>query len=358
MLLNLKSYILIIHPVCILNAIFIPIFGYVAGGYTSLVSYLIVMILYFVLARKECIDNEIQMKNYFGYEGKICVVTGASSGMGKATVEMLVDLGANVYALDLNPCTINGIKEFIKCDLANKNEIDEAFKKIPEHIDSFFGVAGLSGAKTDYRTTFDCNYTANMYITLNYLKNRMSKGGSIVYCTSTAGLEWKRFKKEQNKVVHAKTWEEVEEVTRKLASSAPATFAYMYSKRCLSQFACEQAVELGKSGIRVNNVMPGSTDTGMKDEFEKMAGGKEALLAETGMAHRLATSEEMAYPIVFLNSEMSSFISGVDLCVDSADACLKTLKLKKDREAISATNKFILKMASKMMKKQAYLEGK
>ena len=89
-----------------------------------------------------------------------------------------------------------------------------------------------------------------------------------------------------------------------------------------------------------------------------MAGGKEALLAETGMAHRLATSEEMAYPIVFLNSEMSSFISGVDLCVDSADACLKTLKLKKDREAISATNKFILKMASKMMKKQAYLEGK
>ena len=49
----------------ILNAIFIPIFGYVAGGYTSLVSYLIVMILYFVLARKECIDNEIQMKNYF-----------------------------------------------------------------------------------------------------------------------------------------------------------------------------------------------------------------------------------------------------------------------------------------------------
>ena len=94
------------------------------------------------------------------------------------------------------------------------------------------GVAGLSGAKTDYRTTFDCNYTANMYITLNYLKTRMSKGGAIVYCTSTAGLEWKKFKKEQNKVVHAKTWEEVQEVTKKLAASAPATFAYMYSKRC------------------------------------------------------------------------------------------------------------------------------
>lgn len=293
------------------------------------------------------------MKNYFGYEGKICVVTGASSGMGKATVEMLVDLGANVYALDLNPCTINGIKEFIKCDLANKKEIDEAFKKIPEHIDSFFGVAGLSGAKTDYRTTFDCNYTANMYITLNYLKNKMSKGGSIVYCTSTAGLEWKRFKKEQNKVVHAKTWEEVEEVTRKLASSAPATFAYMYSKRCLSQFACEQAVEFAKLGIRINNVLPASTDTGMKQEFQDMIGSEKELIAQAGLAGRLATPEEMAYPMVFLNSEMSSFISGLDMVVDYTDTCLKTLGLKKNIEAISATNPIICAIAKKMLTKSA-----
>lgn len=298
------------------------------------------------------------MKNYFNYEGKNCVVTGASSGMGKATVEMLVDLGASVYALDLNECTVPGIKEFYKCNLANKNEIDEVFTKLPEKIDSFFGVAGLSGSKTDYMTTFNCNYTANMYITLNYLKTRMKKGDAIVFVSSTAGLNWKQFKKEQDKVVHANTWEEVEKIVEPLAKIAMPTFAYMYSKRCLSQFACEQAIELGKLGIRVNNVMPGSTDTGMKDEFEKMAGGEEALLAETGTAHRLASPEEMAYPIVFLNSDMASFISGIDLCVDSADACLKTLKMKKDREAVPATNKFILKLASKMMKKQSYLEGK
>ena len=298
------------------------------------------------------------MKNYFNYEGKNCVVTGASSGMGKATVEMLVDLGASVYALDLNECTVPGIKEFYKCNLANKNEIDETFAKLPEKIDSFFGVAGLSGSKTDYMTTFNCNYTANMYITLNYLKTRMTKGDAIVFVSSTAGLNWKQFKKEQDKVVHASTWEEVEKIVEPLSKIAMPTFAYMYSKRCLSQFACEQAIELGKLGIRVNNVMPGSTDTGMKDEFEKMAGGEEALLAETGTAHRLASPEEMAYPIVFLNSDMASFISGIDLCVDSADACLKTLKMKKDREAVPATNKFILKLASKMMKKQSYLEGK
>ena len=291
------------------------------------------------------------MKDYFGYKDKVCVVTGASSGMGRATVEMLVDLGAKVYALDLNPCSVEGITKFIECNLAKKEEIDNTFEKLPEHIDSFFGVAGLSGSKTDYRTTFDCNYTANMYITLNYLKERMKKGGSIVYCTSTAGLEWKKFKKEQNKVVHAKTWEEVEERTRKIANSAPSTFAYMYSKRCLSQFACEQAVEFAKLGIRINNVLPASTDTGMKQEFQDMIGSEEALIAQTGLAGRLAKSEEMAYPMVFLNSDMASFISGLDMVVDYTDTCLKVLGLKKNLEAVSATNPIICALAKKMMSK-------
>ena len=293
------------------------------------------------------------MKDYFGYKDKVCVVTGASSGMGEATARMLVDLGAKVYAIDMNDCKVDWITEFIKCNLANKEEIDKAFKKIPEHIDAFFGVAGLSGSKTDYRTTFDCNYTANMYITLNYLKDRMSKGGAIVYCTSTAGLEWKKFKREQNKVVHCKSWEEVQEVTKKLANSSPATFAYMYSKRCLSQFACEQAVEFAKMGIRVNNVLPGSTNTGMKQEFQDMVGSEEALIAEAGLAGRLATSEEMAAPMVFLNSDMASFTSGLDMVVDYTDTCLKVLGKKKNLEAISATNPIICALAKKMMNKSA-----
>lgn len=52
--------------------------------------------------------------------------------MGKATVEMLVDLGARVYALDLNECEVNGIEKFIKCNLASKQEIDETFRQLPE----------------------------------------------------------------------------------------------------------------------------------------------------------------------------------------------------------------------------------
>ena len=95
------------------------------------------------------------MKDYFNYQGKICVVTGSSNGMGLATAKMLVDLGAEVYAVSRSATKIEGLAASILCDLSKKDEIDSAFTHLPSHIDCFFGVAGLSGSKTDYLTTFN-----------------------------------------------------------------------------------------------------------------------------------------------------------------------------------------------------------
>ena len=113
------------------------------------------------------------MKDYLNYTGKICVVTGAASGIGKATIDILNELNAEVYALDRNPIDQENVK-YISVDLNDKNSIDDAFKLIPDHIDCFFGVAGLSGAITNYYTTFTVNFIANKYITEEYLKPRMS----------------------------------------------------------------------------------------------------------------------------------------------------------------------------------------
>ena len=77
---------------------------------------------------------------------------------------------------------------------------------------------------------------------------------------------------------------------------------------------------------------------------------------ETGVAHRLASPEEMAGPIVFLASDMVSFISGIDLCVDSADRTTKVLKLKKDVTNIPMTNPLVIKMAKKAMDKQNHVK--
>ena len=58
------------------------------------------------------------MRDYWGYQGKVCVITGAASGMAQAAARMLVDLGASVYALDVNHVAVAGLQAFIKTDLS------------------------------------------------------------------------------------------------------------------------------------------------------------------------------------------------------------------------------------------------
>ena len=103
------------------------------------------------------------MKDYLGYQGKTCVVTGAASGMGKATCEMLLDLGAKVYAMDIAEITLP-VEKSIKVNLGDKASIDEAFTQLPDHIDRFFGIAGVSGVKTDFKTTVAINFVGHKYI--------------------------------------------------------------------------------------------------------------------------------------------------------------------------------------------------
>ena len=294
------------------------------------------------------------MKDYFGYNNKICVVTGAASGIGKATVDLLLELGAKVYALDIVKTPLTGVEKYIEVDLSDKNSIDKAMEQVPTHIDSFFGVAGLSGARTNYYKTFTVNYIANKYITEEYLKNRMTYGGSISYVTSTGGLYWEKYAHEYENFTKAKTWDEMIIALHKQAKeNTLGLMAYPLSKRALNYYMSELAIELGPKKIRVNALLPGSTDTGMKKEFEVEAGGKDALIAETGTALRLAKPEEMAYPLIFLNSDMASFITGLPLIVDSGTNAMVNLKLKKDRMNIPVGLKiFNLGFIQKQLAKQ------
>ena len=294
------------------------------------------------------------MKDYFGYNNKICVVTGAASGIGKATVDLLLELGAKVYALDIVKTPLTGVEKYIEVDLSDKDSIDKAMEQVPTHIDSFFGVAGLSGARTNYYKTFTVNYIANKYITEEYLKNRMTYGGSISYVTSTGGLYWEKYAHEYENFTKAKTWDEMIIALHKQAKeNTLGLMAYPLSKRALNYYMSELAIELGPKKIRVNALLPGSTDTGMKKEFEVEAGGKDALIAETGTALRLAKPEEMAYPLIFLNSDMASFITGLPLIVDSGTNAMVNLKLKKDRMNIPVGLKiFNLGFIQKQLAKQ------
>lgn len=263
------------------------------------------------------------MKDYLGYNGKVCLVTGAASGMGKATTEILVDLGAEVYALDVAEPTTPGIKKFIKVNLSEKASIDEAFAQLPNQIDRFFGIAGVSGQTTDFVTTVKINYIANKYITEEYLKERMNPGGSIVYVTSGAGLGWDKpeYIEEYKSIVDTVGWDETLNALDQLNfidNSGP--MGYIFSKRVMNYYISTIVSEFGNregdKKVRVNGVLPAATQSGQTDDFVKNAGGMDKMVESTGFSGRLAESKEIAEPLVFLNSQMASFISGVLLDVD------------------------------------------
>ena len=291
------------------------------------------------------------MKDYFGYQEKVVIVTGASSGMGKATAEMLVDLGAKVYALDWNICDVKGVEKFVQVDLSKKDSIDQAMKDLPKHIDSFFGIAGVSGMKNDFMTTVSIDFIANKYICEKYLIHSMTENGTIAFMTSTGGNGWE---KEENKkyyidAILASGWNATVEAIMKTGFQyLPGTLGYPYSKLAMNYYTAYLQKSFASKKIRVNAVLPGSTDTGMKSEFTEMAHGEEGLLLHCGYANRLAYSKEMARPIVFLNSEMATYASGVLMEVDYGNTVEERANIKPVQQVISLED--IYKIMQKLRK--------
>jgi NAD(P)-dependent dehydrogenase (short-subunit alcohol dehydrogenase family) len=277
------------------------------------------------------------MTDYFGYSGKVAVVTGAASGMGRALSEILVDLGADVYALDRVESPVEGIARSIIADLGRKDSIDEAFTQIPDSIDAFFGVAGVSGVTTSFVDTITINFVSNAYIGDAYLTDRLTEGGSLTVVTSNGGLRWEtpEVLEETAALVHETGWDAL--VAKAAALNAelggiPGPIGYIVSKRALNLWVAEQVLpfaELRK--IRVNAVLPAMTVSGMLPEFTQMKGGVDAVNADLGPGGRLAESVDMGRVLAFLGSDLASYVSGAHLSVDYGANSLQLIGLSPDR---------------------------
>ena len=256
------------------------------------------------------------MQDYLNYSGAVCVVTGAASGIGKATAEVLVDLGAEVYALDVQDCGVPGIKLYIPVDLAVKSSIDQAFLQIPERIDKFFGIAGVFGFQHDFVTAFTINFIANKYIAEEYVIPRLTEGeyGAIAFLASVGGSRWANHVDEYKDLVEADTWEDmVAAIMSKPNEGKAGPSAYSLSKRAINYYMKTRAPGLAAKGNRMNTVAPHYTDTPMLDGIiaaQKAAGRTEGFYDSKGAFERLGKPIDAAKAIVFLNSDMATYISG------------------------------------------------
>jgi len=252
---------------------------------------------------------------------KVAIVTGAASGIGRATAGLLVQEGAAVVLADLDEALgqeaaeqlaqAGGDVSFIRLDVtseANWQQLVEDIVARHGRIDILVNNAGVQQTRTIEDATLE-DFRLHMAVNLEgiflgtkqaiaIMKKNRPIGGSIVNVVSTYGL----------------VGEEM---------NAP----YCASKGAARNFTKSAALHCGKSGynIRVNAVHPGCCITPMVEQeasdvlAETGSSDREALLEEWRSEHpigRLGRPEDIAYGVLYLASDESTFVTGSDLVID------------------------------------------
>jgi 3-oxoacyl-[acyl-carrier protein] reductase len=225
---------------------------------------------------------------------RVAIVTGAASGIGRATAELLRAEGVAVASLDKTP--IDGDGSFV-VDVASEDSVNSVVAEVRRTfgaIDIVVNAAGIGtgGLIADehfvdtWRQTMDVNLNGSMYVVRACVDDLVLTGnGRIVNVASTQAL-----------------------------TAAPVAMPYTVSKHAVVGFTRSLAVELGGRGVTANCVCPGATLTGMTEAIP--AAAREKYARRHVPAGRYAQPEEIAYVIVALTDLRASYVNGAIIAVD------------------------------------------
>jgi len=242
-------------------------------------------------------------------EGKIALVTGGGSGIGRATALTFAREGAKVVVADVvvdgGEETVRLIKAaggeamFVKADMAKAAEVEAMVQKAVatygrlDCAHNNAGIEGATGRTADYREedwdrVISINLTG-VWFCLKYEIAQMLKqgGGAIVNTASDAGL-----------------------------LGVPQMPAYVASKHGVVGLTKTAALEYAKAGIRVNAVCPGVIKTPMVDRITGQRAGRAERMAAAEPVGRMGKPEEIAEAVVWLCSDAASFVTGLPMPVD------------------------------------------
>jgi NAD(P)-dependent dehydrogenase (short-subunit alcohol dehydrogenase family) len=250
-------------------------------------------------------------QDILGYNGKRCVVMGCHSGTGEALARQLVALGAEVHGADIKPSPVS-LASFTYVDLKDPESIDAGVRSIGGKADAIFNVSGLPQTFPG-EDVVTVNFVGLRRWTEGWLEG-MAEGGAIVSVSSLAGMAWLtkqpliREFMALTDFAEARAWY--------TANKERAGDPYGLSKEAINTWTQISAPELMKRGIRINCTMPAPINTPMLKDFREVAG--DAVLGAFAKAKgRFSTPEEQALPLILLNSDAASYISGVCLPVDA-----------------------------------------
>ncbi len=253
------------------------------------------------------------MRDILGYEGTRCVVVGAATGMGAACARTLVEMGAEVIAIDIAPISLP-VKQAIEVDLADPRSIDAAVRQIAGEVPKVFVCAGVPGPpRFDALATMTVNFIGVRQV-IEALLPRVPRGGAVALISSVAGVGYAKNLPKLLELCATTTFESAVDWCK---ANPEIANGYLGSKQALIVYTKLRASQLVAREIRMNALLPCPTDTPMLPRFYEQAGGQENLdrffQAPIG---RAATAAEMGDPLILLNSDAARFVSGIALEVD------------------------------------------
>lgn len=238
------------------------------------------------------------------FENKVVLITGATSGIGKACAKMFAKENAKVILVGRNIKRgreiedeinkISGNAFFIQCDVSNetqvKNMVCAAVNKYKK-VNILFNNAGIMPKSEeienisfdDWQKTLDINLTG-LFLVTKYLKQYLLKEkGVIINNASIAGLQH---------------------------YASGRSYAYSASKAAVIQFSHQIAKNYAPEGIRVNCIAPGIIDTPILGDRDRK------LYAQRVPLKRLGTPDDVAKAVLFLASDSASYLTGTVLPID------------------------------------------
>lgn len=256
------------------------------------------------------------------YVGRTVVVTGCASGIGAAVTEKLAGAGASVVGIDRNkPNTDLG--RFISTDLSNRQSISAAVSQMPGEIWGLFNCAGLSGGAADPQTVLRVNFIGLRELS-EAVERRIPSGGAIVSTTSGAGQDFEKNRDEVIGLVRTAGFDEALRWAKEHDAYVVKRGGYPVSKEALILYTLERCFELGGRGVRINCVAPGVTDTPMLKDSMKVY-GEEFFKTPPMPLGRMASAEEQANILIFLNSDWASYVNGQTIWSDGGNILRRVL---------------------------------